>query len=221
LPKATAAEPGVAHRPGPHFVFARHHAIAAAPAGELVRYPADGIEKGAPMSRFSWQVGLSFLAVCSVLIGCNRNQQTPDEISQSSGSMTLGMGTVIYSQFKGRHKGAQGRQFVLICCDINGNSGLEVGDVSKHQGYLSSTGGNRRLDWQIERTDGWNVKVRLSGKEYDASKGALFLVKIDGEKTEVEQLAKDVSAAQADSKSVEEFARKDAAVNKFLGIKAD
>jgi hypothetical protein len=98
---------------------------------------------------------------------------------------------------------------------------LEVGDVSKHQGYLSSTGGNRRLDWQIERTDGWNVKVRLSGKEYDASKGALFLVKIDGEKTEVEQLAKDVSAMQADPESVKEFARKDAAVSKFLGIKAD
>jgi hypothetical protein len=77
------------------------------------------------------------------------------------------------------------------------------------------------LDWQTERTEGWNVKVRLNGKEYDVSKGAVFLVKTEGEKTEVEQLAKDLSALQADPKSVEEFARKDAAVSKFLGIKAD
>ena len=31
------AEPSVAPRPGPHFLFARHHAVAAAPASELVR----------------------------------------------------------------------------------------------------------------------------------------------------------------------------------------
>src|SRR5947209_18506700 len=33
----TAAEPGVAPRPGPHSCFARHHAVGAAPAGELFR----------------------------------------------------------------------------------------------------------------------------------------------------------------------------------------
>jgi hypothetical protein len=37
----------------------------------------------------------------------------------------------------------------------------------------------------------------------------------------VEQLAKDLSGLQADSESVLGFAQKDAAVSKFLGIKAD
>jgi hypothetical protein len=45
-----AAEPGVAPRPGPHSCFARHHAVAAAPAGELVRSagtvaPGEAVER--------------------------------------------------------------------------------------------------------------------------------------------------------------------------------
>ena len=159
------------------------------------------------------------LACVVAVSGCR--QQPSEEVSHSSGSTSLGKGTVIFSQFKGRHQGAQGGQSVVICCDISGNSGLGPGDVSKHQGYQSSTDGKRRLDWQTERTEGWHIKVRLNGKEYDASNGAVFLVKVEGEKTEVEQLAKDLSALQADSKRVEQFAREDAAVSKFLGIKAD
>jgi hypothetical protein len=79
----------------------------------------------------------------------------------------------------------------------------------------------RHLDWQLETPDGSNIKVLLDGKEYDASKGNLFLVKTKGGKTEVEQLTKDLSAAKADREGMEAFARKDAAVSKFLGIKAD
>jgi hypothetical protein len=77
------------------------------------------------------------------------------------------------------------------------------------------------LEWQLETTDGSSVKVRLGGKEHDATKGSLFLVKTTGGKTEVEQLAQDLSAVQPDAKSIQEFARKDAVVSKFLGIKAD
>ena len=110
---------------------------------------------------------------------------------------------------------------VVICCDFSGNDVSGLGDISKHQGSLSSTDGKRRLDWQTERTEGWNFKVRLNGKEYDVSQGAVFLVKTEGDKTEVEQLARDLSGPEADPKRVEEFARKDVAVKKFLGIKAD
>jgi hypothetical protein len=165
--------------------------------------------------------GLALMCVVGVS-GCRQQPPNqPEDISISFGSTTLGKGAVIYSQFKGRHKGALGGQTVVICCDFNGNPVSGPGDISKHQGSQTSTDGKRRLDWQTERTDGWNIKVRLNGKEYDASKGAVFLVKTEGEKTEVEQLAKDLLGLQPDPKSVEEFARKDAAVNKFLGIKAD
>ena len=80
---------------------------------------------------------------------------------------------------------------------------------------------DRRLDWQLETPDGSSIKVRLNGKEYDASKGNLFLVKTKGGKTEVEQLTKDLPGGLPDRKMVEAFARNDAAVSKFLGIKAD
>src|SRR5688572_22941957 len=41
------AEQSVALRPGPHSVSARHHAVAAAPAGELFRSARGGIFVGA------------------------------------------------------------------------------------------------------------------------------------------------------------------------------
>jgi hypothetical protein len=172
----------------------------------------------------NWAVRIGALGLaCIVAVsGCRQSSpHQPEEIFPAVGSTTLGKGVVIYSQFKGRHKGVQGGQTVLICSDINGNTAFGPGDVSKHQGSQSTTDGKRRLDWQTERSEGWNLKVRLNGKEYDVSKGAVFLVKTEGEKTEVEQLDKDVSSLQADSKSVAEFARKDAAVSKFLGIEAD
>ena len=40
------AEPGVALRPGPHSFFARHHVVAAAPAGELLRSAKKGAAVG-------------------------------------------------------------------------------------------------------------------------------------------------------------------------------
>jgi hypothetical protein len=177
--------------------------------------------KSLPKNQTGRIAGLGLMCIVAVS-GCRQQPPNqPEEISISYGGTTLGKGTVSYSQFKGRHKGAPGGQTVMICSDFNGNHASGPGDISKHQGSQSSTDGKRRLDWQTERTEGWNVKVRLNGKEYDASKGAVFLVKTEGDKTEVEQLVKDLSALQADPKSVEEFARKDAAVSKFLGIKAD
>jgi hypothetical protein len=156
--------------------------------------------------------GLILACVVS-MSGCR--QQPPEEFSQYFGSMTLGKGSIIYGHFKGQHQGVQGGQWVVICCDIAGSSSIGLG-----QGYQSSSDG-RRLDWQTERTEGWNVRVRLNGKEYDTSKGALFLVKVEGDKTEVEQLATDLSAFQSDTRSIQEFVQKDAAVSKFLGIKTD
>jgi hypothetical protein len=164
--------------------------------------------------------GLGLMCVVAVC-GCRQQPSNqPEEISKSLGSMTVEKGTVIYSQFKGRYKGVPGGQMVVICCDFTGNERREPGDTSKHQGSLSPTG-KRGLEWQTERTDGWNLKVRLNGKEYDASKGAVFLVKAEADKTEVEQLVRDLSALDADLNLVQEFVRKDAATSKFLGIKAD
>ena len=92
--------------------------------------------------------------------------------------------------------------------------------ISKEEGVQSS-GDGRRFEWSMQTSDGRTVKGRLDGKEYDLAKGTLFLVKTKGGKTEVEQLSTDLSAVQPDAKNIEKFARKDAVLSKFLGIKAD
>ena len=149
-------------------------------------------------------------------------QQPPGISFQASVSTTIGKGRVRFFQYKGE----RGIQTVMICSDFRGDVTTEgpasagVDNIYKQKGSESGRDG-RRLEWQLETKDASSVKVRLGGKEYDASKGSLFLVKTKGGKTEVEQLAKDLSAVQPDTKSIEEFARKDAAVSKFLGIKAD
>jgi hypothetical protein len=162
------------------------------------------------------RIAVFFSAWVVSVSGCR--PQPPEDPAPFFGSTTLGKGTVLYWHFKGRNEGAQGRQSVVICCDITGNLGV-MGSSSGYQ--LTSTDGKRCLNLQTERTEDGNVKVRLDGKEYDASKGILFLVKVEGDKTEVEQLAKDLPAFQTDSRSIEQLVRKDAAASKLLGIKAD
>jgi hypothetical protein len=120
----------------------------------------------------------------------------------------------------------------MICSDFNpgadkkpvhtsGNSSNTYPPlVSKEEGVQSS-GDGRRFEWSLETGDGRAVKCRLDGKEYHLAKGKLFLVKTKGGKTEVEQLSTDVSAVSTDAKSIEDFARMDSAVSKFLGIKGE
>jgi hypothetical protein len=69
--------------------------------------------------------------------------------------------------------------------------------------------------------DGRTVKFSLDGKEYDLSKGNLFLVRTKGGKTEVEQLSRDLSAVNPDVESCKDFARKDPAVSKFVGVEGN
>lgn len=152
--------------------------------------------------------------------GCR--QQPPGISSQASVSTTIGEGRVRFFHYKG----TGGSQTVMICSDFRGDLHTEGpasagADNSYKQKGSESARDGRHLEWQLETTNGSSVKVRLAGKEYDASKGGLFLVKTTGGKTEVEQLPQDLSAVHPDSKSIEEFARKDEAVSKCLGIKAD
>src|SRR5262249_15265738 len=88
------------------------------------------------------------------------------------------------------------------------------------EGFASSKDG-RRFDWQLETTDRRGVKCRVDGKEYDLAKGALFLFKTRGGKTEVEQLSRDQSGVQREVASCTAFVRKEPAVSKLLGKGSD
>lgn len=152
------------------------------------------------------------LCVCTGS-GC---QQQAEEDSQSFGTMSVGRGTVIYSRYQGRYRGEAGGQTVIICCDFQGNASVAGG-----QGSLSSADGKRRIDWHLVRTAGWNFQVRVNGQEYDAAQGGLFLVKVEADRTQVEQVARDLSAVGNNTRTIEELARNDPAVSTLLGFKAN
>jgi hypothetical protein len=158
---------------------------------------------------------LAFVLLCLVASGGCGSRIPPD----AEGATTeMAGGTVAFRRWK------EG-QAVMICDDIKGGTvtptdSMQSGGTRKVGASHSSHDG-RKVEWLLETSDGRSVKCHLDDKEYDLSKGALFLVKTKGGKTEVEQLIRDLSAVQPDQQSVKEFARKDAAVSKFLGIKAD
>jgi hypothetical protein len=164
---------------------------------------------------------LDALVTCTVLAtGCH--QPPRPAISAQSLDTAVGEGKVRFIQYKG----TGGSQAVMICLDSRGDASFNEGTGApgpgnnKEKGWESWRNG-RRWEWQVEITDGSSIKVWLDGKEYDPSKGNLFLVTLKGGKSEVEQQARDLSAVQPDWNSVKEFAGTDAVVSKFLGVKGD
>ena len=160
---------------------------------------------------------LSIFLLCLITSsGCTR-QQPP---SPTSLSMAIGSGTLVYYVWN------EGRPAVMICSDIQGGAGGLEDHISgppwvrKEKGYTLSSDG-RRFDWQLETGDGRSVNCQVDGKEYDLSKGTLFLVKTMGGKTDVEQLSRDLSAAKPETESCKDFARKDPTLSKFLGMGSD
>jgi hypothetical protein len=73
----------------------------------------------------------------------------------------------------------------------------------------------------MDTMDGRSVRTLLDGKEYDLGKGNVFLVKTTGGKTEVEQLALDLSIVEPNHKSCEAYARKNEKLRKFPGLEGD
>ncbi len=163
------------------------------------------------------------LAALLTVLATGCHQPSP-AISAQSLDTAVGEGKVRFIQY--RRTG--GTQAVMICLDSRGDASFNQGTGAPGPGNNTEKGSEswrngRRWEWQvaIETADGSSIKVWLDGKEYDASKGNLFLVTLKGGKSEVEQQARDLSAVQPDWNSVKEFARTDAVVSKFLGVKAD
>jgi hypothetical protein len=170
------------------------------------------------MHRSARYLGLALLSLAA-LSGCNKKFMSTTVSGGPEGvSTTVGGGNVLLQRWK------EGPA-IMICSDINQGTTDQTAGTSSDSGYKG--GGSqaapdgRRYEWQTESMDGRNVKFRINGKEYDLSKGTLFLVKTKGGKTEVEQLSEDLSSVQPNAESCKEFARKNPAVSKFLDMKDD
>jgi hypothetical protein len=62
------------------------------------------------------------------------------------------------------------------------------------------------------------LTVRINGKEYDLSKGVLFVIKAKGDQVEVHQLQRDLTAIPFDVNGCKEPLVKDAEIRKLLGL---
>lgn len=100
---------------------------------------------------------------------------------------------------------------------LNHGSG-STGDAVYHlSGYASSPGG-RRVDWQVQTTDGKTAQFWIDGVSYDLASGALFIVMTRDGATRVEQFYRDLSGVQSDYDSCVDFARGDPDLARFIAV---
>jgi hypothetical protein len=162
-----------------------------------------------PVKRWGGQI----IVIMLLTLGGRRSSSQPESLPLISFSEKDA--TVFFVGWK------QG-PIIMICCDIAG-AGCGTSDgysgpppVRQASGSASARDG-RRMDWILERTAGQSAKFWVNGKEYDLSRGTLFLVKTKAGKTEVEQLDRDLSAVQPDQESCKKFAQEDPAVSMLIG----
>jgi hypothetical protein len=74
----------------------------------------------------------------------------------------------------------------------------------------ATTGGQPLFDWEIETTDGRTARFRIDGIVYDLNEGAVFLIRSEGGRIEVDQLQRNLSIVQPDAEAVAHFAANDA-----------
>jgi hypothetical protein len=89
---------------------------------------------------------------------------------------------------------------------MNHGSGTAGDPVYRLRGHAASPDG-RRVEWQVETTDGKTARFRVDGVDYDLDAGALFVLTIQDGVTGVKQLDRDLSGVQTDYESCVAFAR--------------
>lgn len=111
---------------------------------------------------------------------------------------------------------------VLFVDDVKGghsSSGSGSTDNLVHTAIVSAatpdTGGYK---CQLETKDGKSAICRINGKNYDLSKGALFVVKDKGEQVEVHQLKRDLTTIPFDTDGCRKPIQTDAEIRKLLGL---
>ncbi len=71
---------------------------------------------------------------------------------------------------------------------------------------------------QLETKDGKSAICGINGKDYDLSKGTLFVIKAKGEQVEVYQLKRDLTKIPFDTHDCKDPIEKDAEIRKLLGL---
>ena len=150
------------------------------------------------------------IALVISLVGCSTRTSPPG--ASTIGTSAPGMSIAFLRWKEGL--------IVLFVDDVKGIHGSggsgstenPVGTTTVSAG--PETGGYR---CRIETKDGKSATCRINGKEYDLSKGTLFVIKAKGEQVEVHQLKRDLTAIPFDADGCREPLQKDAEIRKVLG----
>jgi hypothetical protein len=147
------------------------------------------------------------------MLGCTTRTTPPGPDTVASSTVGL---SLTYLKWK------EGTSLLLVDDIFLGGNHQSGGSGSTNNPLYTGGGSAKAADgrsykWQVETTDGKTVKFTIDGKDYDLSKGALFVMNAKGEKIEVHQLQRDLSAIPFDARKCEEALKKDAEVMKLLG----
>ena len=147
------------------------------------------------------KVSLALLVVL-VLSGCTSS--TPPGASTAGG--VVGDGAYTFMQWD------EGLT-ILIWDDIRGShsnhgSGSSSDPVFRQSGQAESPDG-RGYSYQVETEDGVTARFTIDGKDFDLSKGTIFLVKTKGAETVVQQLSRDLSEISSTDQAFREMAQSD------------
>ena len=159
------------------------------------------------------KTGLSLVLVLVCLVGCDRFKPR----STPPGPTTLGgsSANVTYTFLRW-----QGGPTILICSAPGGSqssygTGSTEDPVHREWGDHSAHG-VRQFEWHSENTKSLDIKFTLAGKEYDLTKGTLFLVTVTNGETKVQQINRDLSGVQFTAESSQAFIKQDPDVSKLI-----
>jgi hypothetical protein len=155
------------------------------------------------------------IAVALAISGCRPYASTPP-----GAGIVSSTGTGFNFTFLKWNEGLR----LLLVDDVKGShhaggSGSSSDPVYTARG-ASGVEGQGGYHWQIGSKDGKSGNFRLNGKEYDLAKGALFVIKANGNEIEVHQFDRDLSAIPHDANKCREHLEKDAEVQKILAVAA-
>ncbi|MCX7044416.1 MAG: hypothetical protein NTX50_02880 [Candidatus Sumerlaeota bacterium] len=158
-----------------------------------------------------WSVSFSFgfFAICG---GCGK---MGIETFPSSWRESREKGGFVFSRWK------EGLA-IMVCYDVvvrKQESGQIASLYATRKHIWKINGNGQEFGWQVQTRDGQTAKFTLDGRDYDLAKGALFLVKTESGRTQVQQLNHDLSGARPTSDSLNVFIEKDPDVLKFLGAR--
>ena len=156
-------------------------------------------------------LGAAGIGLVIFVFGCTPRSTPPGP--NTIGSSAPGL-TFTFLQWK--------EGLMLLLVDDIEKSHQSRGSASTSNPVYSGSGSAESADgrgykWQIETTDGKAATFRIDGKEYDLSKGALFVIKAKGEQVEVHQLKRDLTTIPFDADGCKEHLKKDAEILRLLG----